>query len=417
MFLRLLYQSFRHQQRRKLLAGFAIMFGVALATAMVAVSVNIGDKLNHELSAYGANILLTPQDDSLMVRVGDAQLKPASAGAFLKESELPRMKGIFWGHNITGYAPMLERTTLVDGHRVEVLGTYFSHLVKFGNESFTTGVTVTNPWWHVQGNWPAEESNDVLLGSRVANRLNLKIGDSFQMNGVPAHVTGLLETGGEEENEIVAPLHLVQRAFDAPDEVQRVYVRALTKPEDAFARRDPEKLSPKDHDRWYCSPYANSIAFQLHETFPQARAEQIRQVAQSEGTVLSRISGLMLLVTIAALIAAALAVSSAMATTIFERRREVGLMKSLGASAQTVAALFLAESAILALLSGTAGYFLGAVLARQLGLSIFNSPIPAGPLLLPLVLCLAVIVAFAGSAAPIRQAMKLDPVLVLRGAA
>ncbi|HEX6465985.1 MAG TPA: ABC transporter permease, partial [Terriglobales bacterium] len=397
MFLRLLYQSFRHQQRRKLLAGAAIMFGVALATAMVAVSVNIGDKLNHELSAYGANILLTPEDESLTVHVGGVQLKPVSSGAFLKESELPKMKGIFWGHNITGYSPMLTETTAVNGQTIEVTGAYFSHPVKFGKETFTTGVRVTNPWWRVQGSWPGEESNQVLLGRSLAGRLNLKDGDTLPLNRVPVQVSGILETGGNEENQIVAPLHLVQSIFHAPDQVQRVYVRALTKPEDAFARRDPEKLSPKDHDRWYCSPYANSIAFQLREAFPHARAEQIRQVAQSEGMVLSRISGLMLLITIAALIAAALAVSSAMATTVFERRREVGLMKSLGAGAQTVAALFLAEAAVLALLSGTAGYFFGAMLARQLGLSIFNSPIAAEPLLLPLVLCLAVLVTFAGS--------------------
>ena len=59
--------------------------------------------------------------------------------------------------------------------------------------------------------------------------------------------------------------------------------------------------------------------------------EQIRQVEQNQGKVLSRVSGLMLLLTLAALLAAALAVSAAMAATILERRQEVGLMKSLGA--------------------------------------------------------------------------------------
>ncbi len=85
-------------------------------------------------------------------------------------------------------------------------------------------------------------------------------------------------------------------------------------------------------DRWYCSPYVQSIAYQLQEVIPHSHAEQIRQVAQNEGTVLSRIKGLMLLITLAALMAAALAVSAAMATAIFERRGEVGLMKALGAS-------------------------------------------------------------------------------------
>ena len=92
-------------------------------------------------------------------------------------------------------------------------------------------------------------------------------------------------------------------------------------------------------------------------------------------------------------------------------------MKSLGASAGSIAALFLTEASILALLSGILGFFFGALLARAIGITIFSSPIAATPLLIPLVLGLAVIVTFAGSAVPIRNATRLDPISVLRGAA
>jgi putative ABC transport system permease protein len=49
MFPRIVYESFRHQARRKLLAGIAITLGVAVATAMIAVATDIGDKINREL--------------------------------------------------------------------------------------------------------------------------------------------------------------------------------------------------------------------------------------------------------------------------------------------------------------------------------------------------------------------------------
>ena len=120
--------------------------------------------------------------------------------------------------------------------------------------------------------------------------------------------------------QIVAPLAVAQQILGKPDAVRRVYVSALTKPEDALARRDPKTMSGELWDRWYCSPYVQSIAYQLQEAIPHSHAEQIRQVAQNEGTVLSRIKGLMLLITLAALFASALAVSAAMATAIFERR-------------------------------------------------------------------------------------------------
>ena len=200
-----------------------------------------------------------------------------------------------------------------------------------------------------------------------------------------------------------------------PGAVRRVYVSALTKPEDAFARRDPKSLSGAIYDRWYCTPYPQAIALQLTEAIPHSHAEQIRQVAQNEGAVLTRIEGLIFLITLAALFASALAVSAAMATAIFERRAEVGLMKALGAGKLAVASIFFAEAALLALIGGVVGFGIGAVLAHQIGRSIFSSDISIPPVLLPVILAIAVIVTFAGSAAAIRRAVGLDPVFALRG--
>src|SRR5205814_4610421 len=123
-----------------LLAGTAILFGVALATAMIAIAVDIGDKINHELSSYGANILLTPEDTAREVKVGGVSLKPVTSSAYIKESELPKLKGIFWGHNIIGYSPILPGSINVQGKSIEVLGTYFDHPVTFGREIIRTGV-------------------------------------------------------------------------------------------------------------------------------------------------------------------------------------------------------------------------------------------------------------------------------------
>jgi putative ABC transport system permease protein len=107
MFARLLYESFRRQKRRKLLAGVAITLGVAVATAMIAVATDIGDKINRELRSYGANLLVTPQEDTIDVEIGGVNLKPPSDGNFLSEADLPKIKGTFWRHNILGFSPML----------------------------------------------------------------------------------------------------------------------------------------------------------------------------------------------------------------------------------------------------------------------------------------------------------------------
>jgi putative ABC transport system permease protein len=421
MFGRLVYESFRRQKRRKLLAGVAITLGVGVATAMISVATDIGDKISRELRAYGANLVVTPQEDTLDVQIGGVDLKPPSDGAYLNEADLPKIKGMFWRNNIVGFAPMLPVSVQLgnsdNAKSLTLLGTYFSKQLTFGKEDFVTGVRVTHPWWKVQGSWPDDSSSDVLLGESLAAKLGRMTGDEIEISGQAHRVVGILSTGGAEDNQIVAPLALAQQILGKPGAVRRLYVSALTKPEDALARRDPKSMNPEMFDRWYCSPYVASIAYQLQEAIPHSHAEQIRQIAQNEGTVLSRIKGLMLLVTLAALFASALAVSAAMATAIFERRTEVGLMKALGAGNVSVAVLFFAEALLLALIGGVLGFVGGALLARQIGRSIFDSQIAIEPVLFPVILAIAVIVTFAGSAMAIRRAVKFDPVYALRGEA
>lgn len=415
MFARVVYESFRRQRRRKLLAGVSIALGVAVATAMIAVATDIGDKINRELRTYGANLVVTPDTDTLDVEIGGVNLKPAGDGAFLNEADLPKIKGTFWAHNITAFTPVLPVNVTVNGKETALVGTYFNKQMKYGDETFSTGAQQVYPFWKVNGSWPKDDSNQALVGEKLASELGKKPGDTIQAGQRELNITGIVTTGGVEDSQIVAPLAIAQQILGREGAVKRVYVSALTKPEDEFARRNPNSMSPADHDRWYCSPYANSIAYQLQEAIPHSHAEQIRQVAQNEGTVLEKIQGLMLLVTLAALLASALAVSAAMATAIFERRREVGLMKALGAGNLSVASLFLSEALLLALIGGGIGYVAGNAMAQQIGMWVFQSRVTVQPVLFPIVIGLAVLVTFAGSAASIRKAMRFDPVMALRG--
>ncbi|HVN18567.1 MAG TPA: FtsX-like permease family protein [Dongiaceae bacterium] len=438
MFVRLVYESFRRQKRRKVLAGAAITLGVTVATAMIAVATDIGDKINRELRTIGANLVVTPQEDSLDVEIGGVNLKPPTDGAFLSEADLPKIKGIFWHNNILGFAPMLPVSAAIQSagksQEVSVVGTYFAKKLSYGNEEFITGVRSLYPWWKVSGAWPDDNSHDVLLGERLASRLGKEPGQDLTAGGpsqncgkwlrvdlaceapsLQLRVSGILSTGGAEDDEIVAPLSVAQQILGKPDALKRVYVSALTKPEDAFGRRDPKSLSGAIYDRWYCTPYPQAIALQLTEAMSHSHAEQIRQVAQNEGAVLTRIEGLIFLITLAALFASGLAVSAAMATAIFERRTEVGLMKALGAGKLAIASIFFAEAALMALIGGAIGFGVGSALAHQIGHSIFNSQISISPVLLPVILAIAVIVTFAGSALAIRRAVSLDPVFALRG--
>jgi putative ABC transport system permease protein len=372
------------------------------------------------------------------VKVGGVDVKPVSGGAILHESDLKKLRGIFWANNITGVSPelpvhVLGKTGVGTDVDAAAKGLWFDHALSNGGSALKTGAVAMHPWWKVAGAWPEEshtheQSAEVAVGAALAQRLKIKAGDEIQVAGHPGdasqamtlHVTGVVSTGDTSDDELLLPLNAAQRIAGTPDAVRRVEVSARTKPEDAFARKDPDSLSPKMREIWYCRPYANSIAYQIREAIPGARAEQIRRVEQSEGTVLKRISGLMWLISAAALLAAAFAVSAAMATAILERQAEIGLMRSLGASKATVAMLFYAEAGLLAVFAGGLGYLAGSGLAAWLGARIFapDGGVALGslliPVLFPVVVTLALVVAIAGSTPAIRRALTADPSAILR---
>ncbi len=431
MFFRLLMESFRRQRRRKLLAGLAILLGTTAVTAMLAIGASVGDSINRELSSYGANLVVTPKADTLDVEMGGVSIRPATAGSYLHEADLAKLKGIFWRNNITDISPELPlNITLATSTQttartvstptlVPALGLWFRHALHYGAgssaETYTMGAPAMHPWWKLRGTWPTDgATNEVALGSTLAAQAHLAPGDSVVVNGAPARITGIVSAGDATDRMVLLPLALAQQIVGHPGAVRRVYVSALTKPEDALARRNPDSLPPKLRDRWYCSPYANSIAYQIQEALPYAHAEQIRRVAQGEGTILQRISGLMWLVALAALLSAAFAVAASMTTAILERQQEIGLMRALGASRAAVANLFFAETTLLALLSGTLGYLLGSLLANRVGQQIFQSAIPFNPVLLPAALGLAVFVSLAGGAPSVMRTLRMDPAAVLR---
>jgi putative ABC transport system permease protein len=207
----------------------------------------------------------------------------------------------------------------------------------------------------------------------------------------------------------------VQQIADKPGEYRKLYVSALTKPEDAFARKDPKSMTPAEFDRWYCTPYISAIALQIQQELPGTDVRVIRRVAEGEGQVLSRVQMLLWLVTGAALLAAALAVGASAAASVIERRLEIGLMKALGAGSGMVGFLLAAEQLLLAFVGGGIGYALGIVLARLVGQKIFGAAPEPRVLVFLVVIGLAALVTLLGSAIPLRRASRIEPAPILRG--
>ena len=446
MLARMLFQSWRFGIKRKLLAIITIFLAAGLVSALLAVSIDIGDKMAKELKSYGANILVEPASNAALPDEL-SHSSSLSSQDFLDEKELPNIKDIFWRNNIVGFAPLLSAnvqvtkssqnsTALSAPKTINMLGTFFDHNIAVPDEEdYHTGQRIISPYWKVEGEWVDDLNSDfgeivpALAGEQLAKSNGWKIGDKLSLsytndNGEnqqsAVEIKGILSTGGTEDNQLVMPLSAVQNLLGLEGKVQSVRVSALTVPENDLSRKaraNIDALDAEAYDRWYCTAYVSSISHQLEEAISGAMVRPIWQVAASEGVVIGKIQLLLAVVTFAALIAAAMGIASLMSAGIIERSKEIGLMKALGAYQWQITLLFYCEAVLSALVGGIFGCLAGWGLAKFIGAALFGAPLDFAWIVVPCVLVLSILIAVIGTWFPAHKIAKLYPVEVLYGRA
>jgi putative ABC transport system permease protein len=387
----------------------AVAMGTAVATAMLGVMLDIGDKVNLELRSMGANILVVPTARAAAVNINGITALPASSENYIAETQVLKIKKIFWALSVTGLAPSLTVSTKINGIDVPVRGVWFDHIYQDNKHA---GIRLMNPTWKVTGRWPAESgvTREALAGAS----LHLSTGATVQLFGQPFRVIGVVNTGSDEDSQLLVRLADLQTLVHHEGQIDAIQVAALTKPEDDFARKDVTKMSGVEQERWLCSNYVRSISKEIEDIIPGVTAKPVWRVADGEGRVLSKITGLMSLIALAALIAAALTVWSVMATTVMERRGEIAIMQATGATDFLISALFAAEVAIEGFAGGLVGVLIGLQMARWVGKSVFGSGIEAPAILAPVAILLAIVVSIAGAMPPLRRSLATPPAMVLR---
>ncbi len=425
-FYKVLFKSFVQRKKRILLAVLAVVMGASLASALINIYLNVDEKVGKELRSFGPNIVVEPRSNELSLEVGGVTLNSGSGGRYIREDELFKLKKIFWKYNIVGFAPYLSLAVKAGAgeEKVALTGTWFEKEVPVPGEefkSFTAGARIISPWWKVDGQWVLnpDDKSKAMIGSAVARSLKLKVGDSFQViygdKKHPLKVAAIVDAGGSDDKQIFVNLPVVQGLAGLENKVARVKVSAMIVPEDDFSRRDNKTMTPEEFERWYCTPYISAIVKQIEEVFPDADAEPIAQIAQAEGNMMQKIKLTVLFVTLIALAASALGVTTVMTANVLERRKEIGMIKAIGAENLQVALLFAGEAAAIGIAGGVTGYLIGLGLAKFIAATVFVTEMKPEVMVLPATVVIALAVALLGSILPVRRAIGTEPVVVLRG--
>ncbi len=434
MFKRIIYKSIKNRKNKILAAVLAIVMGASMVSTLLNISFDLNSKVAKELRSFGANVVIFPGQDGAQALLVD---------------EVKKLSGENMSEYIYGYTPYIYDIGKLRDQKVVIVGTQFEKVKRI------------SPWWKVDGKWNDDGvgEDSIMLGNNVASKLGYKIGDEVVLNirkgTIQAEinnakepqekmddavaslqdideenidivssasqysegnktkrwplnilseidqveymqkkfkVTGIITTGSSEDSQVFINLSEAQRLFQRESQVDLVQVSILT-----------NKKTVED------------ISVEIEKLIPGAKTRILSQISKAEGNIQDKIQFLMVLVTILTLIASGLSVMSTMTTAVLERRKEVGVMKAIGAQNKKVAKILYTEAGAIGLLGGILGYILGFLMAQAVGKSVFDTLISFNIAVIPITLISAILLSLISSKIPVGKAIKIDPAVTLRG--
>jgi putative ABC transport system permease protein len=370
MYFKMIWHALLRRRSRMLIALLAVAIGATVVSGLVTIYYDVPRQMGREFRSYGANLLLLP--------AGDQQV--------LTEAEVDKAINLVPAEKVIGIAPYLYDRIKVNEQPLLVAGTRFQAVKK------------VSPYWQIRGAWPEEKSEDIVLGSEVAERLQVEPGQMVTLSvaGNEAEkkvkVAGIVRTGGSEENFVFLDLSLLQEMLHKEGRIS-VAQTSITANEVEL----------------------NTLTQAIGEQVPSVLPRLVKQVTQSEQTVLGKLQALVYLVTIVVLLLTLICVATTMMAVVTERRKEIGLKKALGAENRSIILEFLGEGLALGALGGLMGTVLGFFFAQAVSVNVFGRGISFQPLIALLALVVSITVTGLACLVPVKIATDVEPAIVLRG--
>ncbi len=403
---------------QKTLAFLTCFLATLLLCTMLNITLGIGNEVGKQLRSYGSNIVVLPKGSNLSIEVGNKTYEPLKNKSYLEEKYLHTIKEIFWRNNITAFAPFLDGKAKMNDKEIFIVGTYFDKALEIADEEdFHTGIKSLYPLLSIQGEWAKDDSLDeVMIGDEFASNNALKVGENITVNNKTVKITGILSNAGKNSNKIIMSLALAQEFLGKKGLFSMAEVSAFTIPENDLsqkARRDTSSLNQLEFDKWYCSAYASSIAYQIEEDFKGSSAKAQTAITDAESLIINKIQSLMAGTALICLIVASIAIASLMSSEIYMRKKQIGLLKVLGANTFQIYVIFVGENLLVAFIATVFGFIFGIILSQIIALSIFDYAIAVSFIALPLVLVFAVLTVLLGCLFALKDIVNLHLVQVL----
>ena len=382
-----------------------MMLGIVVGIASLAILTSIGEATKRETMKRFKNMIGT--FDTIMVRPGGG-----------------RMRGMPTLVNVPATLRFEDAKAITDLPEIKSVAemqSAFDIDIKYRDKAASPAVFGVSPNWltlrsdeAANGEFFTEDQNTSLarvavIGTDVRSTLfpdEDPLGKTIRIAEVPFQVIGLLKSrgagpaGGSLDNVILIPVNTASRRLFNRDYLTTV-IAQLKDPalSDAVTNRVAELLRERHHIQ---PPALDDFAI----TNPSATMARVSQASSTLAKILTGVA-------ILALLIGGIVIMSLMSIAVSERRREIGVRRSVGASRGDVVFQFLLEAVSVALAGGLAGVSIG-VGGMQIAARLQKLP----PVLVwqPLAsaVLLSVVIGIVFGIYPAWKASRVDPIQALR---
>ena len=391
LFWRLWWRAISVKRSQAALALGSLMVGAAITSMLLNLYGDVRRKMTEDFRAYGANVVVAPPSSGA-TGSGKGETMPQqtaveAVGDFARQAPGMVFAPILYG--VVRVSPATTRSRLPESINAVAAGADFPALRHL------------NPGWQFGGETVLAEGA-CQVGASLAARMHLRPGDSIHLRrvasdasdsqGATCRIAGILTTGASEDDQVFLPLATLQSLLGMPDQISLIEA----------------SIPGETHE-------VESAVRRLAGLLPGLDVRPIRQIVYSEGKVLGTIRWLLLSLTILILVIIAVCVTATMTAIVLERRKDIGVMKALGAADALLMRLFITEGAGLGLAGGVLGYAVGAWLAHHLAFRLFGVSLALHLWTLPAVCGLTVALAVIAAQIPVRVVRAIQPTVVLKG--
>lgn len=366
-----------------IIAGLSLAVAalVSITSILTAFQRGVDERLNE----YGFNILVFPKTSNLSLTYGGMTLAGVAPSEvkYLSQRDVSKIGKIPRADQIRMISPKVIQIARIKGRDTLVGGIIFSKELK------------VKKWWQIDSGVFPRKPNEVLAGINVAEKLKIAREESISINGENFKVAGILfETGSQDDNLIFIQIDKLREVFGLKDEVN--FIEVATKSSGSV------------------EPVSQEISKALASKQPTVTS--LKQAIKFKENAVSQLAKFGLGITAIIVLISALIVFITMASSVNERRREIGIFRAIGYRQSKIARIILTEALLLSLTSGIGGFFLGTLLAQILPVVSSQLDVKVQPnfILLFFSLALAVMIGLLASLVPAWRGANLDPVEALK---